>query len=153
MKAIPLICLLVCCSCGTRQTTSEARTEIRRQEALALREGVVRSVARTDSLHTKLRREHTYKITHLSLPDTTGRQWPLSIEEGSLVEHFATERRTTDDSVALFNRDAETLRTLAVETRTTDKTNLNTRPFPTAMVCLLLAAVAIGIIRFCKYKP
>lgn len=148
MKAILGIGLLLCCSCGTRRTASEAHTEIRRQEAVYLREGAVTGRTRTDSLRQKLRRAHTYKITHLSPPDSIGRQWPLSIEEGSLVEDLATARLTTEDSVATLRRDTQTRQTLAAETSTTDKTNRNTLPFRAVLRGLLLIGVAAVAIRF-----
>lgn len=149
MKAMLGIGLfLLCCSCGTRRTVSQAHTEIRRQEAVYLCEGAITGRTRTDSLRQKLRRAHTYKITHLSPPDSMGRQWPLSIEEGSLVEDLATARLTTEDSVTTFRRDTQTRQTLATKTHTTDKTNRSTLPFRAVLRGLLLIGMAIVAIRF-----
>lgn len=148
MKALPIILLLVGCSCATRQTTSGTHTEILHRENAYLRENIVTGIVRTDSIREKLRRAHTYKITLLSSPDTAGRQWPLSIEEGALVEDFAAARLIARDSLTILRRDTQARQSLAVDTHATTKTNLSTRPFPRLLGWLLLTGIAILAIRF-----
>lgn len=148
MKALAIILLLLGCSCAARRTASETRTKIRRQETVYLREATVTGIAQTDSIREKLRRALTYKITYLSSPDTAGRQWPLSIEEGSWVEDFAAARLTARDSVVLLCRDTQTRRSLADDTQSTAQTSLSTRPFPPLLGWLLLTALAILALRF-----
>lgn len=148
MKTLAIILLLLGCSCAVRRTASEIHTEIRHRETAYLGEATVTGIAQTDSIREKLRRALTYKITYLSFPDTAGRQWPLSIEEGSWVEDFAAARLTARDSVVLLRRDTQTRRSLADATHATAKKSLSARPFPPLLGWVLLTALAILAIRF-----
>ncbi len=107
MKTIIATLFLLLCSCGTHKTSTEERTDIRREETEQLRAGSVMGITISDSIGEKLRRERVYKITILSAPDSLGRQWPVTIEEGTVTEDYAGGRLITKDSTAVSGREVQ----------------------------------------------
>lgn len=145
MKATLITFLLVlACSCGTRKAALEERKDVRQEVTGQVLEGSVMRITISDNMAEKLRKERAYTIKVLSPPDSAGRQWPVSIEEGTVTEDYATDRVTTKDSTAIQRRAEETSATTVDKSRRAEKTNVNTRPVPTAAWWFLLVGGAIA---------
>lgn len=145
MKATLItLLILLACSCGTRKASVEEHKDIRRQEAGRLLECSDMRITMSDNMAEKLRRERAYTITVLSPPDSAGRQWPVSVEEGTVTEDYAAGRLTTKDSTAIQRRDEETSATTVDKSRRVEKTNVNTRPVLAVVWWFLLVGGAIA---------
>lgn len=154
MKA-PLIALLMllACSCGTRKAAIEEFRDIRHEEAGQVLEGSDMVITISDNMAERLQRERAYTITVLSSPDSAGRQWPVSIEEGMVTEDYAVGRLTTKDSTAIQRRAEQTSATTVGKSQRAEKTNVNTRLVPAAVWWfLLVGGVIAAILAWQKYK-
>lgn len=154
MKATLIATLiLMVCSCGSRKAAVEDRKDIRHEEVGQVLEGSVMGITISDNLAEKLRRERAYTITVLSSPDSAGRQWPVSIEEGTVMEDYAAGRLTTKDSTAIQRRAEQTSATTVNKSQRTEKTNINTRLVPAAVWWfLLVGGVIAAILAWQKHK-
>ncbi len=154
MKATLIVSLiLLVCSCGTRKAAVEEHTDIRREETGRLLEGSVMGITISDNIAEKLRTERAYTITVLSPPDSAGRQWPVSIEEGTVTEDYTAGRLTMKDSTAIQRRVEESSATTIDKSRRAEKTNVNTRPVPAVVWWFLLVGGAIAaILAWMKHK-
>lgn len=144
MKAFIIISLALLSSCGTRKTATEERRDVRREESARVRAGSVMGITISDSIGEKLRRERAYKITILSPPDSLGRQWPASIEEGTVTEDYAGGRLVTKDSMAISGREVQDNAVMADKSVTVQKTNTNTRILPAPVWWLLIVGGVIA---------
>lgn len=146
MKTIFLTAFTLFCSCGTRQTASKVQSDIRRTETVRLGEDTRVNLALTDSFGENRRREHLYCLTTFSAPDSAGRQWPVSIEQGSSVEDYAAVRQTATDSTSVALRSAQYDLALTDKSRLTEKSNLSTRFFPLWVGWLVLLIGVLGVL-------
>lgn len=133
MKAFIIVPLALLSSCGTRKTATEERRDIRREETAQLWASSVMGITISDSIGERLRRERVYTITILSPPDSLGRQWPVTIEEGTVTEDYAGGRLLTKDSTAISGGEVQSKAVMADKSVTAVKTNTNTRIVPAAL--------------------
>lgn len=138
MKTIVATFFLLLCSCGTHKTSTNERTDIRREETAQLRAGSVMGITLSDSIGEKLRRERAYRITILSAPDSLGRQWPVTIEEGTITEDYAGGRLVTKDSTAVSGREVQRDVTITDKSVAGRKTDTDTRIIPQAVWWFLI---------------
>lgn len=144
MKAFIIISLALLSSCGTRKTATEERRDVRREESAHLRAGSVMGITISDSIGEKLRQERVYKITILSPPDSLGRQWPVTIEEGTVTEDYTGGRLLTRDSTAISGREVQGNAVMTDNSVTAEKTNTTTRIVPGVVWWFLIVGGAIA---------
>ena len=96
-----LFCVLL--SCGTKKENLNEQKNIHEEQALKLIESSVVELTVWDSIGARLKREKVYKITILSKPDSSGVQYPVSVEEGTVIDDFEGDRLLKSDSMALNN--------------------------------------------------
>lgn len=96
-----LFCILL--SCGTRKENLNEQKNIHEEQEYKLIESTIVGLTVCDSIRAKLKREKIYKITILSKPDSTGVQYPVSVEEGTVIDEFEGDRLLKSDSTALSN--------------------------------------------------
>lgn len=147
MKAFIIISLALLSSCGTRKTATEERRDVRREESARVRAGSVMGITISDSIGEKLRHERVYRITILSPPDSLGRQWPITIEEGTVTEDYAGGRLVTKDSMAVSDREVQRDVTTTDKSVSDRKTGTDTRIIPRSIWWFLIVggvAVLIG---------
>lgn len=143
---LSLVFALFLCSCGTHKTSTNERTDIRREETAQLRAGSVMGITLSESIGEKLRREGVYRITILSAPDSLGRQWPITIEEGTVTEDYAGSRLVTKDSMAVSDREVQGNTVMADKSVTAETTNTNTRIVPAAWWFLIVGGVIAALL-------
>lgn len=114
------------------------------EESFHLIESMVSGITLTDSVGEKLRREKVYKITILSQPDSTGRQYPLVVEEGTVTEYYAADRVIGRDSIGMINRKEDGNILLEDKSRVKEKTGINTRLIPKWVWWFLIVGGVIG---------
>lgn len=144
MKTIVATFFLLLCSCGTYKTSTEERTDIRRDETARLRTGSVMGITISDSIGEKLRRERVYRITIMSAPDSLGRQWPLAVEEGTVTEDYAGARLRTKDSTAVSAREVQRDITTTDKSVSSQKTGTDTRIIPPVVWWFLIIGGVIA---------
>lgn len=144
MKAFIIISLALLSSCGTRKTATEERRDVRREESAHLRAGSVMGITISDSIGEKLRQERVYKITILSPPDSLGRQWPVTIEEGTVTEDYTGGRLLTRDSTAISGREVQGNAVMTDKSVTAEKTNTTTRIVPGVVWWFLIVGGVIA---------
>lgn len=96
-----LICTYV--SCGIKKENLNEQKNIHEEQVLNLIESSFVGLTIQDSIGAKLKREKIYKITTLSKPDSSGLQYPVSVEEGTVIDDFKGDRLKISDSTALNN--------------------------------------------------
>lgn len=146
MKAFIIISLALLSSCGTRKTATEERRDVRREESAHLRAGSVMGITISDSIGEKLRQERVYKITILSPPDSLGRQWPVTIEEGTVTEDYTGGRLLTRDSTAISGREVQGNAVTVDKGITAERTNTDTRIVPAAWWFLLVGGIVAALL-------
>lgn len=145
MRAILFMYIAFCLvACGTRNMRTEERKDIRREEAGQVLEGSVMGITISDNMAEKLRRERAYTVTILSSPDSAGRQWPLSVEEGMVTEDYTADHLILKDSTGIQSKNEQRNTLETDKSNIVEKTNVDMRPVPTIVWWFLVVGGLIA---------
>lgn len=144
MKVI-IYLLLICTfiSCGTRKENLNEQKNIHEEQTLQLIESTVVGLTVWDSIGAKLKREQVYKITILSKPDSSGVQYPVSVEEGTVTDEWEGNHLLKSDSTALNNTKKSESHNKADTSKTQFKTIKDNRIVPIWWWLLIGGIVAV----------
>ena len=82
-----------------------------------------------------------YKITILSKPDSSGVQYPVSVEEGTVTDEWEGNRLLKSDSTALNNTKKSENHNKADTSKTQFKTSKDNRIVPVSAWWLLIGGI------------
>ena len=115
-------------SCGTNKSSvseqRDVKLDIRANEVIES----TSLFSTVDSLGARLRRELIYKITTMSPPDSSGRQYPITIEEGTLTEEYGIESLSKVDSSSVAKVERDTTMQLVDKSIVKSKVETDSRP-------------------------
>lgn len=150
MIYLMLFCVLL--SCGTKKENLNEQKNIHEEQALKLIESSVVELTVWDSIGARLKREKVYKITILSKPDSSGVQYPVSVEEGTVIDDFEGDRLLKSDSTALNNTEKSKDNSKDDKSKTEYKATKDNRLIPAWGWWLIIGGVMASLLAWLARK-
>lgn len=154
MKALFLTILSITLfsSCGSKKMKLKEQRDIQEKNITSLIETSFTGFTMTDSILEKLKSEKVYKITILSPPDSTGKQRPISIEEGKVSEEYELKNLIIKDSTTLSNKKEDDANSFADKTKVEAKESVDKRVIPPYAWWLIAGGVFAALLAWLSWK-
>lgn len=154
MKALflAILSILLFFSCGSKKMKLKEQRDIHEKNITSLIENSFTGFTMTDSILEKLKREKVYKITILSPPDSTGRQYPISIEEGKITEEYESSNVIKKDSTALNNKKKDDSTFSTDRTKVETKQRVDRRVIPPFAWWLIAGGIVAALLAWFVWK-
>ncbi len=154
MKApfLAILSILLFFSCGSKKMKLKEQRDIQEKNITSFIETSFTGFTMTDSILEKLKREKVYKITILSLPDSAGKQHPVSIEEGKVVEEYELNNLIKKDSTVLNNKKEDDMTTFVDKTKVETKESVDKRIIYPYAWWLIAGGVLAALLAWLAWK-
>jgi hypothetical protein len=146
-----IILVLLCLSCGTRKASYSEKRDVNITQSGQTIDSSATGVSISDSTGIRLSRELSYRITRLFPPDSLGRQYLASIEEGIIKEGYKSEREVKTDSTVVYKTNTESSITITDKSKIKAKEGTDNRPV-SAWVWLLMPMAGIAVFYVIKER-
>lgn len=147
----PIVAALLL-SCGSKKTQIKEQRDIQVKNTTRFMETSFSGFATIDSIKERLKREKVYKVTILTPPDSTGRQYPISIEEGKITEEYESSNLIKKDSTALNNKKKDDSTSSTDITKVETKQRVDRRVIPSFAWWLITGGIVAALLAWFVWK-